>query len=584
MKLNCKVSIVSLFIAASLIVCGANGAVAQKIAKPSAAHSTVSRNTTPWWQNAVIYEVYPRSFQDSNGDGIGDLKGITSRLGYLQALGVDAIWLTPVYPSPQVDFGYDISNYEAIDPQYGTMADFDKLVVEAKRHNIRILMDLVMNHTSDQHPWFKASASSRTDPRRDWYVWRDGKGPGQPPNNWQSLFGHSAWKFDDTTGQWYYHRFYPQQPDLNWRNPEVKKAMYSMVRFWLNKGVAGFRLDAIPSLFEDLELRDEKVLPGKNAFGDPNQESAKTNNLPEVHDVLRDLRKIVDSYPGHRVLVGETYLPNVQELAKMYGAKRDELQLPMDMQVGFSNKLDVTHFRTTIEDAETKINGNQPLFVLDNHDNTRSIDRFGDGVHNDAIARMLSAVLLTTRSTALLYYGEELGMVTTVPANKEDVKDPIGILGWPKEKGRDGERTPMQWDGSTDGEFTTGKPWLPVPVSVKTVNVAVEQKDPGSMLAWFKQLIALRHNDAAVGHGNNTMLNHDKENVLAWLRHSGSETVIALANFSAEAKTISVAEDLKANGVAGSKLKVLLATDKSTAANPAAITLPAFGVVIAEVK
>jgi len=543
-------------------------------------------STNLWWKNAVLYEIYPRSFQDSNGDGIGDLKGITSRLDYLKSLGVDAIWLTPIYPSPQVDFGYDISNYEAIDPQYGTMEDFDKLLAEAKKRHIRILMDMVLNHTSDQHKWFKESASSRTNPKRDWYIWRDGKGRGQPPNNWQSDFGHSAWKYDGTTGQWYYHEFYPQQPDLNWRNPEVKKAMYSTLRFWLDKGVAGFRLDAITNLFEDQNLTDEKLLPGTNEFGDPNQDDSKTNNLPEVHDVLRDLRKVVDSYPGDRVLVGETYLPSVQELAKMYGAKHDELQLPMDMQFGFNHKLDVKIFRTAIDEAETKVNGNEPLIVLDNHDNERSWDRFGDGVHNEAIARMLSAVLLATRSTVLLYYGEELGMVTTPPARKEDVKDPIGIIGWPKEKGRDGERTPMQWDGTRLGGFTTGKPWLPVPASVATVNVATQQKDPDSMLAWFKELIALRRSNPAVGNGSNTMLNHDSENTLVWLRHSGSETVIVLANFGAEAKTISVADDLKANGLAASSLMVLLKSDKSGARtiDPARVALPGFGVVIADVK
>jgi alpha-glucosidase len=224
----------------------------------------------PWWKHALIYEIYPRSFQDSNGDGVGDLKGITQRLDYLQTLGVDAIWLSPIYPSPQVDFGYDISDYENVDPQYGTLADFDQLVAEAKKRNIRIIMDMVMNHTSDKHPWFIESKSSRTNPKRDWYVWRDGKGPGIPPNNWQSEFGHSAWQFDPTTNQWYYHKFYIQQPDLNWRNPAVEKAMFDAVRFWLDRGVAGFRLDAIPTLFEDPQLRDAKETSGTNAYGDPN--------------------------------------------------------------------------------------------------------------------------------------------------------------------------------------------------------------------------------------------------------------------------------------------------------------------------
>src|SRR5271156_5079434 len=300
----------------------------------SAPHEAPSAGE-PWWKHALIYEIYPRSFQDSNGDGIGDLKGITQRLDYLQSLGVDAIWLSPIYPSPQVDFGYDISDYENIDPQYGTLADFDHLLAEAKKRNIRIIMDMVMNHTSDKHPWFIESKSSLTNPKRDWYVWRDGKGPGIPPNNWQSAFGHSAWKYDPTTKQWYYHKFYAEQPDLNWRNPAVEKAMFDAVRFWLDRGVAGFRLDAIPTLFEDPQLRDEKELGGTNAYGDPILADNYTDNLPEVHDVMRRLRAMVASYPGDRVLIGETYLPNIQELDKWYGgASHNELNLPMDMQIG----------------------------------------------------------------------------------------------------------------------------------------------------------------------------------------------------------------------------------------------------------
>ena len=288
----------------------------------------------PWWKHAVIYEIYPRSFQDSNGDGTGDLNGITERLDYLKELGVDAIWIAPIYPSPQVDFGYDISDYRNIDPQYGTLADFNRLMAEAKKRNIGIIMDAVMNHTSDKHPWFIESASSRTNPKSDWYIWRDGKGPGKPPNNWLSTFGHSAWQLTPARNQYYYHYFYIQQPDLNWRNPQVENAMFNMLRFWLDRGVAGFRLDAVPTLFEDPSLQDEERLSGTNKFGDPNQMTKLQENLPEVHGVIQRLRAMVDTYPGNRVLIGETYLPNVEELDKWYGgAKHDELQLPMDMQV-----------------------------------------------------------------------------------------------------------------------------------------------------------------------------------------------------------------------------------------------------------
>jgi alpha-glucosidase len=522
-------------------------------------------NDGPWWKHAVVYEIYPRSFQDSNGDGIGDLNGITERLDYLQSLGVNAIWLSPIYPSPQVDFGYDISNYENIDPQYGTLADFDRLVAEANKRNVRIIMDMVMNHTSDKHPWFLESKSSRNNPKRDWYIWRDGKGVGPdgkplPPNNWTSLFGGSAWQYDPTTKQFYYHEFYKAQPDLNWRNPEVEKAMFDACRFWLDRGVAGFRLDAIPVLFEDPLLRDEPVLGGTNAYGDPNLGDKYQSNLPDVHGVVKRLRALIDSYPGDRVLIGETYLPNVQELDKWYGgAKHDELQLPMDMQVGFINKMNASLFRARIQEAETEIHGNQPLFVFDNHDNVRSWNRYGDGVHNAAIARVLAAVLFTSRATALMYYGEEIGMVTTPPTRKEDVKDPIGIRGWPKEKGRDGERTPMQWNDTKDAGFSTAdKTWLPVAPDYKTVNVATEEGEPHSLLNWYKQLIAMRNSDPALRDGKETMLDDTNPSVLSYVRQgvAGSPSVVVELNFTASEQTVSL--DPRKAGVTGTTVKTLL--------------------------
>ncbi|HEV2273981.1 MAG TPA: alpha-glucosidase [Acidobacteriaceae bacterium] len=549
-----------------------------------------------WWKHALIYEIYPRSFQDSDGNGLGDLNGITTRLDYLngvarhldylKSLGVDAIWLTPIYPSPQVDFGYDISNYEAIDPQYGSMADFDRLLSEAKKRNLRIIMDMVMNHTSDKHPWFEESKSSRTNPKRNWYIWRDGKAPGVPPNNWQSIFGHSAWTFDPKTGQWYYHKFYAQQPDLNWRNPEVQRAMFAACRFWLNKGVAGFRLDAVPTLFEDPRLHDEKTLPGTNAFGDPNLDDAYTNNLPEVHGVIRALRKLVSSYPGDRVLIGETYLPNIVELRKWYGANHDELQLPMDLQVGFINKLDAAEFRQRIDEAERQLDGNQPLFVFDNHDNIRSWDRYGDGVHNLDIARVIAAILLGTRATAMMYYGEEIGMKTTPPTRVQDVKDPVGRVGWPINKGRDGERTPMQWDGSPNAGFTSpsATPWLPIPPSYKSVNVALESRDDDSLLNWYRQWISLRRANPALRDGALTMLNTDDDHVLSWLRQSpGGPAVIVACNFTAKPQTVSF--DLSAQGVGGHALKTLIETPGSAApASLQSVRLPPFGVYAGQVE
>lgn len=548
--------------------------------------ATESGQPDVWWKHAVIYEIYPRSFQDSNGDGVGDLNGITRRLDHLKALGVDAIWLSPIYPSPQVDFGYDISNYEGIDPQYGTMADFDRLLAEAKKRDIRIIMDMVMNHTSDKHPWFVESASSKTNPKRDWYIWRDGKGPGQPPNNWLSTFGHSAWQYDRKTNQYYYHYFYIQQPDLNWRNPEVEKAMFGAVRFWLDKGVAGFRLDAVPTLFEDPSLKDEEMRPGKNKFGDPNESTALQENLPEVHDVMRELRKLIDSYPDNRVLIGETYLPNVQELNKWYGGdQHNELQLPMDMQVGFINKLDVAEFRNRINEAETELGANQPLFVFDNHDNPRLDVRYGDGKHNTEIQRMLAAILFGSRATALMYYGDEIGMPTTIPKRIEDVKDPIGKTGWPQEKGRDGERTPMQWDTSKNSGFTASNhPWLPVAPDYKTVNVAVEQPQPESLLDWYEHLIQLRRENQALHSGKEMMLNTSDNHVLSWLRQAeGAPAVIIACNFTANPQTVSF--DLASAGISGKQATTLLKSPGAT--DPASldqVQLPPFGVYIGQVQ
>ncbi|HZD75991.1 MAG TPA: alpha-glucosidase [Acidobacteriaceae bacterium] len=538
-----------------------------------------------WWKHAVIYEVYPRSFQDSNGDGVGDLNGITSRLDYLKALGVDAIWLTPIYPSPQVDFGYDISNYVAIDPAYGTMADFDRLLAEAKKRDIRVIMDMVMNHTSDKHPWFIESESSKTNPKRDWYVWTNGKGPGIPPNNWQSAFGHSAWQYSPKTDQWYYHKFYIQQPDLNWRNPKVEQAMWGNVRFWLRKGVAGFRLDAVPTLFEDASLKDEKILPGTNKYGDPNIDGSLTENLPEVHKVMRDLRDVTNGFPGNRVLIGETYLPNIQELNRWYGANHDELQLPMDLQIGFINKLDVNEFRRHINDVEHDIDDNQPLLVFDNHDNPRIDARYGDGKHNVDIERMLAAILFTTRSTAMMYYGDEIGMKTTPPTRIEDVKDPVGRTGWPMEKGRDGERTPMQWDGSPEAGFTSSDtPWLPVPDTYKTVNVAEEVRDDDSLLNWYKQLIQLRRDNLALHSGKLTMLNTNDAKVLSWMRLTpGQPAVVVACNFTAEPQRVSF--DLSTQGNSSKQVKTLIkGPGTSDPASLDAVQLPAFGVYIGQVE
>ncbi|MGI8771136.1 MAG: alpha-glucosidase [Acidobacteriaceae bacterium] len=538
-----------------------------------------------WWKHAVIYEVYPRSFQDSNGDGIGDINGIASRLDYFKTLGVGAIWITPMYPSPQVDFGYDIANYEAIDPQYGTMADFDNLLKQAKARNIRVIMDLVLNHTSDQDLWFQESRSSKTNPKRDWYIWRDGKNGG-PPNNWQSWFGHSAWTLDPKTNQYYYHYFYVQQPDLNWRNPAVRKAMYDVMRFWLDKGVAGFRIDAVSRLFEDPNLHDDPIKPGKNVYGDPNIEHTYTDNLPEVHEVLRELRKVVDAYPGHPVLISEADEPNIKELATMYGKHNDEVQLPMDFQIADLNELSAPRFRALFDQVETNPAGGWPEYFFSNHDQPRQWDRYGDGVHNDSIAKLMAALELMPRATPQMYYGEEIGMRTTDPKRIEDVKDPIGRTGWPKEKGRDGERTPMQWTAGPNAGFTTAKnPWLPVPPSAKTYNVAVESVDPGSILNFYKNLLALRRTEPALARGGYASVNPGDPHVFSFVRRNpgNGRSVLVALNMSAQPQTVSY--DLTAQGVQGRIGLVLLANGiEGHQVRLDQVKLPPFGVLIAGVQ
>lgn len=567
------------------------------VLKAAAQDSTNEKN---WWRNAVFYEIYPRSFADANNDGIGDLKGITAHLDYLKELGVDAIWLTPIYPSPQVDFGYDISDYMAIDPQYGTMADFDRLMAEANKRHIRIIMDMVMNHTSDKHKWFLQSRSSKTNPYRDWYVWHDGKGEtatdkGQPPNNWQSVFGGSAWQWDDKTRQYYYHKFYIQQPDLNWNNPKVKQAFKDTIDFWLKKGVAGFRFDAITTLFEDPALADEGVVKDKNGNpemrgGEPVLDNSKTDNLPGVHDVMAEMRADADKfstnqYPGTRVFIGETYLPNIAELLKQYGTpEKPEFHLPMDTQLLLINKMDAAAFRAKLEDAESELGTNVPLLVFDNHDNPRIDARYGDGKHDTDIERALSTVLFASRGAALFYYGDEIGMKTTPPSRKEDVKDPVGLRFWPTYKGRDGERTPMQWTSAPNAGFDSpsAKPWLPVPSNNSTINVEAEKSDPKSLYSWYRSLIQLKKTNTAFAQGADTMLDRNNPNVLSWKRQAaGAPPVIVCVNFTADPHTVNLVSQGIPEGAVTTLLKTPGASDPTSLKS---INLGPYGVFIGQLQ
>jgi alpha-glucosidase len=507
----------------------------------AAGAQTRARNKTPWWKHAVFYEIYPRSFKDSDGDGVGDLNGITSKLDYLASLGVDAVWITPFYPSPQVDFGYDVSDYEAVDPQFGTLADFDRLVKEAHRRDIRVVIDFVLNHTSDQHPFFKEARSSKTNPKRDWYIWHDPKPDGSRPNNWSSSFGPVAWTLDEKTGQYYYHYFYPQQPELNWRNPEVEKRMLETIRFWLKRGADGFRLDAVNFLYEDPDLRDNPVLP-ELRFGsttEHEQEKKYNRDLPEVQDAMVRLRAFNDRINPESVLVGEAYVPKWEELMRYYGPKDNGVHLPFNFFLVMEparSQLKASVFRSVIEQSERALAGRWTTYVLSNHDIPRHYDRLGDGKNNDLIAKLTATMLLTLRGSPFLYYGEEIGMVTTEPKTVEEVRDPVGKRYWPLRKGRDGERTPMQWDATPHAGFTTGTPWLPVPPSYRERNVHAQARDANSLFSFYRQLTALRRRSPALLDGSYTALDDDPH-VYSYTRTARRHHVIVALNMSAEQRT-----------------------------------------------
>ncbi len=527
---------------------------------------------THWYDNAVIYEIYPRSFQDSNGDGIGDLKGLTARLDYLKEFGVDAIWITPFFPSPNFDFGYDISDYVSVAPEYGTLQDWDKLASEAKKRGIRILIDFVLNHTSDQHPWFKESRSSRDNAKRDWYVWRSGGGPAQPPTHWTSIFGGYTWTWDARTQQWYYHVFLPQQPDVNWRNPELRKAMYGVVRFWMDHGASGFRLDATPYLFEDPAFPDDPHPPqaGGAAALEP-----YNSGRPENHEVLREMRKILDTYAGDPVLLGESSTATIQDLAKVYGSNHDEIQLPMDFLFGNLTTLDAGLFKKQVDAAELQLGGQTPVFFFSSHDHPRQWSTFGDGKQNDQIAKLTAALTLTQHGSVLLYYGEEIGMGTMPAAQLKQV--PTGPKR-PRADDRDGERTPMQWDAGKNAGFTRGSPWLPVESGAERYNVESEKRNPESIYSWYARLVKLRHENVAFREGAYVPLESGNPDVFAFARKAGEKNVaLIVLNTSPKEQTVSI------SGMPGewpNFRSVLMASPAAGAPASQAFTIAPYGVLI----
>jgi alpha-glucosidase len=499
-----------------------------------------------WWQRGIIYQIYPRSFMDSNGDGIGDLGGIRSKLDYLEWLGVDAVWISPIYPSPMADFGYDVCDYTGIDPIFGTLEQFDALLADVHRRGMKMILDYVPNHTSDQHPWFIESRSSCANPKRDWYIWRDPVPGGGPPNNWRSNFGGRAWEFDENTGQYYYHAFLKQQPDLNWRNAEVQRAMLSVLRFWLDRGVDGFRVDVMHHLVKDAEFRDNPLNPDFRPDMSPYRELLTTYSvdLPEVQEIVAMMRGVIEEY-ADRMLVGEIYLP-VERLMAYYGASGKGAHLPFNFQL-IRLPWRAREIAAAVERYEALLPSYAwPNWVLGNHDKPRIATRAGS-----AQARVAAMLLLTLRGTPTLYYGDEIGM--------HDVPIPSHLIQDPFEKnvpglglGRDPVRTPMQWSPERHAGFTTGEAWLPVAENFSTINVVAERVDAGSILSLYRRLIELRRAEPALAVGDYAPLPAG-EDLIAYVRKAAERRLVIVLNLGAKARNFNLAE-------LESDAKVLLST------------------------
>jgi len=497
---------------------------------------------TLWWKRATVYQIYPRSFQDSNGDGVGDLAGIRERLPYLTWLGVDAIWISPFYPSPMADFGYDVADYCDVDPMFGTLADFDRLLADAHAAGLKVILDFVPNHTSDRHPWFHESRSSPDSPRRDWYIWKDPAPGGGPPNNWISNFGGSAWEFDEASGQYYHHAFLKEQPDLNWRNPDVRAAMMDVLRFWLDRGVDGFRVDVIWHLIKDAKFRDNPENPG---WSEDDPEIGRLMQVhscdqPEVHEVIAEMRSVLEEYE-ERVLIGEIYLP-LERLVAYYGEDLSGAHLPFNFQL-LETAWHARRIDRMIREYEAALPpGGWPNWVLGNHDRQRIAGRVGPEQ-----ARVAAVLLLTLRGTATLYYGDEIGM-DNVPIPPELVQDP-----WEKNEpglgfNRDAYRTPMQWDASDKAGFTTGEPWLPVDGRDPKRNVASEREEDGSILCLYRRLLELRRSAPALAVGSYRPVEAEGD-VLAYIRKEGGQAFLVALNLGPEAATLAVPQELRGGRV-----------------------------------
>lgn len=476
-----------------------------------------------WWKHGVVYQIYPRSFADSNDDGIGDLKGITARLDYLQQLGVDAIWLSPINPSPDVDFGYDVSDYRGIDPKFGTLADFDELLKEAHLRGIHVILDMVLNHTSVQHEWFKQSRASTTNPYHDWYLWREGSG-GKEPNNWASWFGGKGWEYEPALDKYYLHLFYKGQPDLNWRNDDVRREILDTLDYWLAKGVDGFRLDVFNMYFKDQLFRSNPERFGLRHFD--RQIYQFDFDQPEMFPLLNDFRRLLDGYP-ERYMVGEPFLSSPAKSAAYMG---DDL-----LHAAFNFRLlekpwRAGEVRQVIEDWESVLTGSRwPTWVLNNHDNKRAATRYAAGESDDQL-KAAAVLLLTLRGTPYLYYGEEIGM-RDIPVSRSEIQDPIGKRYWPVYIGRDGCRSPMQWSADANAGFSQAKPWLPVHKNYEVRNVDDQASDQSSLLNHYRRLLALRRGAPALNRGRLAFVANEGE-VLSYRRMHDGEEALVVINFS----------------------------------------------------
>ncbi len=514
----------------------------------------IEEKTEPWiwWKHGVIYHIYPRSFQDSNSDGIGDIRGIIRRLGYLKELGIDGIWISPMYKSPMVDFGYDVSGYREIDPTFGTMDDFMELLETAHSSGIRVILDMILNHTSDQHPWFIESSSSRYNPKRNWYIWKDPDING-PPNNWKSAVGGSAWKYHEQSRQYYMHSFFEEQPDLNWRDPELPVVFFEEMKFWLDLGVDGFRLDVINMIAKDKKFRNNPVLFGIQAF----QKHIYTRNRKRSVTVVTQIRKLLDQYKN-TTAIGEIYsLPpgNAKAAAKYLAKGHDGIHLAFDFSLIFSAWNAHSYYKCIKKWYDSIPEGGWPCNVLSNHDLFRSIDRIPWRTNMEEKAKVAAALLLTLWGTPFIYYGEEIGMHNG-NIRKRNIRDPLGKRFWPLFTGRDKARTPMQWEKEPNGGFTDGIPWMLLNRDIRSRNVRLQEGELGSLLNHYRKLIKTRRSSEAIQKGSWIPITTGQDGTLAYFRKTEVERILVILNFTGKQKSFSLHEHTYG--------KVLFSTHRNT--------------------